>query len=223
MGREKKKGESGSATNYISRNQALKKLQLSLSGFRRLCILKGIYPHEPKNKKKVNRGSTANKTYYYVKDIQYLAHEPLLVKFRDFKAFVKKFKKALGRNEVDSARRLRENKPIYSLDHIVKERFPTFVDALRDLDDALSMLFLFSTFPVHGHIQAFVVQKCRKLSVEFMLYVIASQSLRKTFVSIKGIYFQAEIHGQTITWVVPHHFSQEVGKLISKVSGTFSV
>jgi pescadillo protein len=56
-----------------------------------------------------------------------------------------------------------------------------------------------------------------------MLYVIASQSLRKTFVSIKGIYFQAEIHGQTITWVVPHHFSQEVGKLISKVSGTFSV
>jgi pescadillo protein len=124
MGREKKKGESGSATNYISRNQALKKLQLSLSGFRRLCILKGIYPHEPKNKKKVNRGSTANKTYYYVKDIQYLAHEPLLVKFRDFKAFVKKFKKALGRNEVDSARRLRENKPIYSLDHIVKERLP---------------------------------------------------------------------------------------------------
>ena len=117
------KGESGSATNYISRNQALKKLQLSLSDFRRLCILKGIYPHEPKNKKKVNRGSTANKTFYYVKDIQYLAHEPLLLKFRDFKAFVRKFKKALGRNEVDSARRLRENKPVYSLDHIVKERF----------------------------------------------------------------------------------------------------
>ena len=44
------------------------------------------------------------------------------MKFRDFKAFVKKFKKALGRNELDTARRLRENKPVYSLDHIVKER-----------------------------------------------------------------------------------------------------
>jgi len=29
------------AKNYITRNQAIKKLQISLSDFRRLCILKG--------------------------------------------------------------------------------------------------------------------------------------------------------------------------------------
>jgi pescadillo protein len=42
MAKIKKKGESGAAKNYVTRNQALKKLQVSLSDFRRLCILKGM-------------------------------------------------------------------------------------------------------------------------------------------------------------------------------------
>ena len=37
-----------------------------------------------------------------------------------------------------------------------------------------------------------------------MHYVMASKSLKKVFISIKGIYYQAEIMNQTITWVVPH-------------------
>lgn len=53
--------------------------------FRRLCILKGIYPHEPKHKKKVNKGSTAPRTFYLLKDIRFLLHEPIVAKFREYK------------------------------------------------------------------------------------------------------------------------------------------
>eukprot|EP00794_Sanderia_malayensis_P014002 gene14002-15460_t len=209
MGQKKKKGESGTVTNYISRSQALKKLQLSLPDFRRLCILKGIYPREPKHKKKLNKGNNANKTYYFIKDIQYLAHEPVLNKFREFKIFMRKLKRALGRDELETAERLKDNKPVYTLDHIVKERYPLFEDALKDLDDALSMIFLFAVMPQTDKITGDVVMMCKRMGVEFQNYVIASRSLRKVFISIKGIYYQAEIQGCEITWLVPHRFNLE--------------
>lgn len=44
FGKKLKKGTGGASTIYIGRTRAIKKLQLSLRDFRRLCILKGIYP-----------------------------------------------------------------------------------------------------------------------------------------------------------------------------------
>ncbi|XP_068017978.1 pescadillo homolog [Melanerpes formicivorus] len=208
-GLEKKKYERGAATNYITRNRARKKLQLSLPDFRRLCILKGIYPHEPKHKKKVNKGSTAPRTFYLLKDIKFLLHEPIVNKFREYKVFVRKLRKAYGKSEWGTVDRLKDNKPTYKLDHIVKERYPTFTDALRDLDDALSMCFLFSTFPRSGKCHVQTIQLCRRLALEFLNYVIASRALRKVFLSIKGIYYQAEVLGQPITWITPYTFAHD--------------
>ncbi|KAF2641698.1 hypothetical protein P280DRAFT_448857 [Massarina eburnea CBS 473.64] len=219
----KKKGTTGAARNYITRTRAVKKLQISLPDFRRLCIFKGIYPREPRKKKKVTKGSTAATTFYYTKDIQYLLHEPLLGKFREHKAVAKKIARALGRGEAGDAARLEKHLiPKIKLDHIIKERYPTFVDALRDLDDALSMLFLFATLPSSEYVPAKTISICQKLCHEFEHYVITTHSLRKSFLSIKGIYYQATIQGQDIMWLVPYRFVQRSGGDIDfRIMGTF--
>jgi Pescadillo N-terminus len=123
MPKQKKKGQEGAAKTYITRNRALKLLQLTLADFRRLCILKGVYPREPKSKKKANKGSTANATFYYTKDIRFLLHEPVLRTFREQKTFAKKLKRAIGKEDFTKAKDLNERRPQYSLDHIVKERY----------------------------------------------------------------------------------------------------
>jgi pescadillo protein len=40
--------------------------------------------------------------------------------------------------------------------------------------------------------------------------VIRAKALRKSFLSIKGIYYSAEIQGQDILWLVPYKFAQNV-------------
>ncbi|PVU85885.1 hypothetical protein BB559_006773 [Furculomyces boomerangus] len=223
MGKLKKAGKEGAAIRYINRNRAVKKLQISLSSFRRLCILKGIYPVEPKNRKKINKGSSAPTTFYYTKDIQYLTHEPLLIKFREHKIFKRKLHRAISKNEWTRAKIISENKPKYKLDHLIIERYPTFIDALRDLDDALSMTSLFALMPATNKTgDTFIINECRKLIYEFMHYVMLTGKLKKTFLSIKGIYYQVEIKGQTITWISPYEFTQSIpGDVDFKVMWTF--
>lgn len=210
MGRIKQKGKAGAAKAYVTRTHAVKKLQISLADFRRLCILKGIFPREPRNKKKANKGSSVPTTFYYAKDIAYLAHEPVLKKLREHKAFAKKLARALGRAEWSSAKSLEDNKPVYTLDHIIKERYPTFIDAVRDIDDALCLVALFATLPANERIPSSLTQNCARLTAEWQLYVMHTRALRKVFLSIKGVYYQAEVMGQTITWLVPYQFSQQI-------------
>ncbi|KAI8851573.1 Pescadillo N-terminus-domain-containing protein [Chytridium lagenaria] len=199
-------GEKGAASNYITRTQAIRKLQLGLADFRRICILKGIYPHEPKNKKKVGKGSTAPRTYYFKKDIQFLLHEPILQKFREIKAHQRKLFKALTKREWSVAKSLETQTPKYTLDHVIKERYPSFADALRDLDDALSIIFLFASLPSDTIIKASRIKNCQ------------SSQANSNITS----WPPTEIHGQDITWIAPYQFALQVPSDVDlKIMSTF--
>ena len=186
-------------------------------------VTQGIYPREPRNKKKASKSSTPSTTFYYTRDIQYLLHEPLLNKFREHSALAKKVSRALGKGEVSDAARLeRTHTPRVTLDHIIKERYPTFQDALRDLDDALSMLFLFANLPSTSSVLPRTIALCQRLCMEFEHYLITTHSMRKSFLSIKGIYYQATIDGQDILWLVPYKFVQRVTNDVDfRIMGTF--
>jgi len=205
LGKKQKEGHSGTAIQYVTRGRAVRKLQVSLKDFRRLCILKGIYPREPPN-------SSFQKTCYHAKDIAYLAHEPLLEKFRENKSFMKKVNKLINRKEQSLASKMyTEQKPIYSVDHLIRERYPRFKDSLADMDDALCLIHLFATLPSIARIRSHDKgENCMRLCREWQLYVVKSRSLRKSFVSVKGIYYQAEVNGEEITWIVPHTFAQDL-------------
>jgi pescadillo protein len=78
------------------------------------------------------------------------------------------------------------------------------------------MVHLFSSLPseIQGAKNQHTPDKafdCEKLAAEWERIVIQTQTLRKVFVSIKGIYYQAKVQGQDITWLVPHQFNQVVG------------
>lgn len=87
MGKKRKKDHSGLDATFIGRASCLKRLQISLKDFRRLCILKGVYPRDPRGRAPKNK---KGQVYYHIKDVRALAHEPVLDKFREFRAYMKK-------------------------------------------------------------------------------------------------------------------------------------
>jgi pescadillo len=87
MGKKQKANNSGLEASFIGRSKCLKMLQVTIKDFRRLCILKGVYPREPRGRVP---GKNKGQAYYHIKDIRAIAHEPILEKFREFRAFMKK-------------------------------------------------------------------------------------------------------------------------------------
>jgi pescadillo protein len=76
------------------------------------------------------------------------------------------------------------------------------------------MIFLFSTLPSTARLPREIVENCFRLAAEWQLYVMHSHSLRKVFLSIKGVYYQAEVMDQTITWLIPYQFTQSVRTML---------
>lgn len=199
-----KKGTKGKASKYVTRTKAIRKLDIPLKDFRKLSILKGVFPRQP-NKKLSN----SSKTYYHAKDIQFLAKDKLIDHFKSLNNLKKKMFKAIVKRDKLKVQKLKRNKPQLDLNHIVKERYPTFTDALKDLDDPLTLLSLLSKFPVHRlfKISPEKVEIAKILTLIFKNFVVSQQLLSKVFLSIKGIYFQAIINNQKVTWIEPYPFA----------------
>lgn len=207
MGKRQKKDHAGLDATFIGRSACLKRLQISLKDFRRLCILKGVYPREPRGRTPLKK---KGQVYYHIKDLRAIAHEPLLQKFREFKGFMRKVRKAAGRNEKDEAARKESYAPSYTLHHLVRERYPRFVDALSDLDDALALIYLFAALPSTGRIASKITKKAQSLAAQWGAYCATTSCITKTFVSVKGVYIEASIQGTNVCWVVPHAFTQNI-------------
>ncbi len=115
------------------------------------------------------------------------------------------------KGQVDLARRMYARRPIYTLDHLVRERYPHFGDAVADLDDALCTLHLYATLPGDKrYVQPAATVAAAELTKQWQFWVASTRALRKVFLSIKGIYYQAEVNGQDVTWLAPYKFVQSL-------------
>lgn len=83
-------------------------------------------------------------------------------------------------------------------------------------------MFLFANLPSTSTVPPKTIDLSQRLCLEFEHYLITTHSLRRSFISIKGIYYQATIQGQDILWLVPHKFVQRVtGDVDFRIMGTF--
>lgn len=131
-------------------------------------------------------------------------------------------RRAAGRNEKDEAARKHALAPSYTLHHLVRERYPRFVDALGDMDDALTLVHLFAALPADGDIRAKVVNKAKSLAASWSAYCATTSSITKSFISVKGVYVEANVMHTTLRWVVPHAFTQNLPDAVDyKVMLTF--
>ena len=106
--------------------------------------------------------------------------------------------------------------------HLVRERYPRFVDALSDLDDALTLTYLFAALPSTVAITAKMGGKAKSLAAAWGAYCSTAGCITKSFISVKGVYLEATIRGVPIRWVVPHSFTQFMPEDVDyKVMSTF--
>jgi len=131
-------------------------------------------------------------------------------------------RRSAGRNEKDEAVRKNTVCPTYTLQHLVRERYPRFVDALSDLDDALTLTYLFAALPSTIALKAKMGSKAKTLAAAWGAYCSTAGCVTKSFISVKGVYMEATIRGIPIRWIVPHSFTQFLPEDVDyKVMATF--
>ncbi|EUD65542.1 hypothetical protein C922_04048 [Plasmodium inui San Antonio 1] len=214
----RKKAKKKKEGKYLTKRSILKKLYLKEEEFQKLCIFKGIYPKDFKEiPLKLRSKFYKQKVYYSKNDFHKLSHEKIIQDFRKITTWVKKYKKyKVGLEDEEKCKNLIKNFPQYTLDHIIKERFPVFSYAIEELDDALSAVVAYSLLPSNekiGILNRFVTN-CEVIKNHFHYYVYKTNRIKKGFITVKGYYLQAEILQKKVTWLIPHTFTPYLDKTI---------
>lgn len=204
---------------YLTRMQASRLLQMDSMQFRRLCILKGVYPRALARSKQKQSGN--EKQYYLAREIKWLVRDHLSEKMMAHRAWEKKVKRAEAMGLVDDLKVLRSAKvkPQHSLVATIKERYPYFMDAVRDIDDAMSMITLYaflspevhsnSTIEMHHSLPSGMHDRARLICNQWAEYVARAKVLTKGFISIKGYYYEALVKGERVRWLCPHEYAHK--------------
>jgi pescadillo protein len=101
--------------------------------FRRVCILRGVYPRE------VPGEQNSPFSAFHRKDLSMINTDPMAFFIRDHAAWLRKSRKKLHRGESYDA-----PEPAAPYAELIRSRYPTFADAVRDLDDGLTTVALFA-------------------------------------------------------------------------------
>ncbi|EPY43887.1 pescadillo [Angomonas deanei] len=203
----------------VTRMQATRMLQVDSIQFRRLCILKGIYPRALNKSKQKQSGN--EKQYYLAREIKWLMRDHLAEKMMAHRAWEKKLKRAQAMGNTENLKVLQRQtvKPQHNLVPTIKERYPYFIDAVKDIDDAMSMISLYAflspevysntTIETHHALPSGLHERAQAVCRDWNDYVVRAQNLTRGFISIKGYYYEAIVKGERIRWLCPHEYAHK--------------
>jgi pescadillo protein len=199
MGRKLRKGQKGKKAHLVREDKILEHVHIpDILQFRRLCILRGVYPRE------IPKEHNSPFAAFHKKDLSMLNSDSMAWFIRDHTAWLNKYKKRLHRGEHYGV-----PEPAAPYAELIRSRYPTFADAVHELDDALTTVGLFAQMSGTKLIASERVAKCRRLMTEFHYYIARSRLLKLGFISFRGFHFEAAVEGEKVLWLIPHSFPIE--------------
>lgn len=193
-----KKNLSGVSSKLVKEDKVFDKVQLDPDDFRRVAILLDIHPKVyPKEK-------NSPFPYFHRDDLSLVNHSSMAWFIRDYSAYLKKYKKKYHRKE-----EFYQKPPNAPYADVILSRYPSFADSVRDLDDALTTIALFAQMQGNDLLESAKKNHCQKLLAEFHFYISRVHALTKSFISVRGYYFSAQLEGIEVIWLIPHNFPLE--------------